>query len=131
MHERLYEQVIEAIGAGDAAALDELLAADVVDHNPMSGQRPGLPGFKDWMEAVRTSFPDLAGTVEDVVAAGDRVAGRVTWRGTHSGAFMAVPPTGLAVEFTAIHILRIADGRIAEWWGAANLLEALEQIGAR
>lgn len=91
----LYEQVIAAIGAGDAPALDELLAADVIDHNPMPGQRPGLPGLP-------------TGTVEDVLAEGDRVAGRVTWRGTQCGPFA-----------------------IAEWWGAANLLEALVQIGSR
>jgi hypothetical protein len=34
------------------------------------------------------------------------------------------------VYFTAIHIVRLVDGRIAEWWGVADLLGALEQVGA-
>ena len=124
----LYRQVIEAVGRGAAAALDDLLATDVVDHNPLPEQRPGPPGFEDWMSAVRASFPDLTGTVEDVVAEGDRVAGRV---GTPSGDFLGVAPTARPVAFTAIHIVRIEHGRIAGWWGAANLLDALGQIGAR
>ena len=130
-HKEVYRRTIEAIGHGDADALDELLSPDVVDHNPLPGQPPGLTGFKHWMHTVRTSLPDLEGTIEDVVAEGDRVAGRVTWRGTQHGPFAGVGPTGNPIQFTAIHIVRLAGGRIAEWWGAANLLDALEQIGAR
>lgn len=124
----VYRSAIEAIAAGDAAALDDLLAPDVVDHNPMPGQPPGIAGFKQWMASARASFPDLAGEVEDVVAAGDRVAGRVTWSGTHRGTFVGVAPTGGRVAFTAIHIVRLAGGRIVEWWGVADLLGALEQV---
>jgi len=127
-HREVYRRVIDAISCGDADALDGLLAADVVDHNPMPGQAPGLEGFKEWMGAVRASFPDLTGSIEDVVAEGDRVAGRVTWYGTHHGPFAGHAATGRPVSFTAIHIVRLADGRIAEWWGAANVLDAIEQI---
>ena len=127
----VYRRAIAAISRGDADALDALLAADIVDHNGIAGQPPGRDGFKHWMRSVRTSLPDLTGTVEDVVAAGDRVAGRVTWRGTQSGPFAGIAASGKPVCFTAIHIVRLADGRIAEWWGAANLLDALDQIGTR
>ena len=48
-------------------------------------QVPGLTGFKQWVTTARTSFPDLRATVEQVLAEGDLVAGRVTWRGTHDG----------------------------------------------
>jgi len=33
----------------------------------------------------RTAFPDLTATVEDVIAEGDKVAYRLTFRGTHQG----------------------------------------------
>jgi len=130
-HRDVYRRAIEAVGRGDGDALDALLAPDMTDHNPMPGQPPGREGFKHWMRSVRTSLPGLTGSVEDVVAEGDRVAGRITWAGTHRGTFAGVAATGKPVRFTAIHIVRLADGRIAEWWGAASLLDALEQIGAR
>ena len=129
-HRAVYRRAIEAISRGDAAALEQLLAPDVVDHNPMPDQSPGVEGFKQWMSAARASFPDLAGTIEDLVAEGDRIVGRVTWRGTQTGPFVGVGPTGKTVSFTAIHIVRLVDGRIAEWWGVADLLGALEQVGA-
>src|ERR671914_2718079 len=90
----IYRRIIDAISRGDAEALDELMAPDIVDHNPVPDQAPGVEGFKQWMAYARSSFPDFAGTVEDVVAEGDRVAARVTWRGTHRGEFLGIPPTG-------------------------------------
>jgi hypothetical protein len=66
----------------DMAALDVLLARDLIDHNPMPGQAPGIVGFKQWASAVRSSFPDVHGSVEIVLAEGDFVTGHVIWRGT-------------------------------------------------
>jgi predicted ester cyclase len=80
---------------------------------------------------VRTSFPDFRGTVEILLAEGDLVAGRVTWRGTQQGPFLGLPPSGTQVEIAAFHIVRLSAGRIVEWWGTADLLGALQQLDAR
>jgi steroid delta-isomerase-like uncharacterized protein len=125
-----YRRIIEAISKGDAGALHDLVAPDIVDHNPSPNQAPGLEGFKQWMVAVRTSFPDLEGTVNDVLAEGDRVAARVTWRGTHRGDFAGVRATNKPVSFAAFHVVRFSRGQAIEWWGTADLLGALQQIGA-
>jgi hypothetical protein len=67
----IYRAVVAAVGVGDMAALDVLLARDLIDHNPMPGQAPGIVGFKQWASAVRSSFPDVHGSVEIVLAEGD------------------------------------------------------------
>jgi steroid delta-isomerase-like uncharacterized protein len=128
--ENIYRRIIEAIGRGDADALDELMAPDIVDHNPVPDQAPGVEGFKQWMAYARSSFPDLSGTVEDIIGEGDRVATRVTWRATHRGEFLGIPPTGRTVSFAAFHIVRFSGGRAAEWWGTADLLSVIQQLGA-
>jgi steroid delta-isomerase-like uncharacterized protein len=125
-----YRRIIDAISRGDADGLDELIAPDVVDHNPIPDQAPGRDGFKQWMAAARTAFPDMRGTVEDVIAEGDRVAARMTWHGTHRGAFMGVGPTGKRISFSAFHLVRFSQDRAVEWWGTADLLGALRQLGA-
>ena len=81
-HKVAYRRIIEAVNAGDFDALDALFVADMVDHNPVPGQVPGLAGFKQWMATARRSFPDLHGKVGHLVAEGELVAGRITWRGT-------------------------------------------------
>ena len=129
-HEAAYRRLLEAVGTGRDEEADEVLAAEFVDHNPMPGQSPGPAGFKEWMRAVRAPFPDLTATVQDVVADRDRLAGRVRYRGTHGGAFLGIAATGRQVEFEAFHFVHFRDGRIVEWWGTADLLGALQQIGA-
>jgi steroid delta-isomerase-like uncharacterized protein len=127
----VYRQVFDAVNRGDEAALDALLTEDVLDHNPIPGQAPGIPGFRQWMRYVRAAFPDVHVAVEDTMSQGDRVAGRVTWRGTHQGPLAGIAGTGRPVEFTAIHIVRFENGKAAEWWGVADLLGALMQTGAQ
>jgi steroid delta-isomerase-like uncharacterized protein len=129
-HKDVYRRVIEAVSQGDSDALDGLMAQDMVDHNPIPDQTPGLEGFKQWMTSARASFPDFQGTVEDVIAEGDRVAGRITWRGTHQGTFLGLLPTNREVAISAFHIVRFADDRVADWWGTADLLGGLMQLGA-
>jgi predicted ester cyclase len=126
-----YKRIIAAISTGDEPTLDELLDDTVVDHNPVPDQPAGRLGFKYWMRYVRTAFPDLVGEVEDVLVEGDAAAARVTWRGTHGGAFLDVPATGVTVAFPAFHIVRFRAGRAIEWWGTADLLGAVTQLGAR
>ena len=128
--EGAYRQLIAAVGTGSEDVVDDLLSPDFVDHNPVPGQPPGPDGFKLWMRGARSAFPDLLGTVEDVVSDSHRVAGRVSYRGTHRGDFLGIPATGRAVEFEAFHIVRFRDRQIVEWWGAADLLGALQQLGA-
>jgi predicted ester cyclase len=48
-------------------------------------------------------------TIEDIVAEGDRVVVRNTWRATDS-------QSGQRIEFAGIVIWRIADGQLAERW---------------
>lgn len=110
-----------AVSANDESNLDELLAPDFVDHNPMPDQQPGREGFKQWMRTARSSFPDLQVFGEDVVAEDDRVAGRVRYRGTHAGPLVGVGGTGRRVEFEAFHVVRFRHRQIAEWWGTTDL----------
>jgi len=129
-HKAAYRRIIEAVNAGDFDALDALFAADMVDHNPVPDQAPGLAGFKQWMATARRSFPHLHGTVGHVLAEGDLVAGRVTWSGTQAGPFAGAAPTGQSVAFEAYHIARFEGGKVAEWWGTADIFGALAQLGA-
>jgi steroid delta-isomerase-like uncharacterized protein len=125
-----YEAIISAVAAADQDALDELIAEDIVDHNPVPGQVPGRVGIKHWVTSMHDAFADLTGVVEDTVVEGNRVAARVTWRGTHHGTFVGVPGTGAPVEMQSVQILRFSDGMASEWWGTADIFGALVQIGA-
>lgn len=120
----------EAFNGGNLEVADELVASDVVDHDPAPGQAPGREGIKQFVATLRAAFPDLRMAVENVVAEGDMVAFSYTISGTHQGEWMGVPPTGRRVEVKAMEMVRIVDGKMVDRWGNTDELGLLQQIGA-
>ena len=75
------------------------------------------------------AFPDATGTLELMVAEGDKVAIRVTWRGIHKGEYVGVAPTGKRVEMTNSGVFRIAGGKVSELWAMLDNLRFMQQLG--
>jgi steroid delta-isomerase-like uncharacterized protein len=114
---------------GDLGAVDELVAADYVEHNPaMPGEVRGREAYTARVSAVRSAFAGFEVVPEDVIAEGDIVVVRHTGRGTHVGEFSGVPPTGNAFEVPGVAVHRIADGQIAEAWVNLDALGLLHQL---
>ena len=111
------------------ALLDELLAPTYVLHLPGSPPIAGIEPAKQLMVAYTSGFPDLQLTTEDLVAEGDKVAIRNTWRGTHEGVFQGIPSTGKHVTFTGTDIFRCVGGKIAEQWADLDALGLMHQLG--
>lgn len=119
----------EAFNAGQFDVVDEAFAAEYLDHEAGPGAPRGPKGFTGFVRAFRTTFPDVEVTVEDLIAEGDKVALRVTWRGPQVGALGGVPATGLPVEFPGFHVYRFEHGKVAEHWGLQDDLGLLLQLG--
>jgi steroid delta-isomerase-like uncharacterized protein len=115
----------EAWNQRNLAVLDELYAPDFVYHSDLTS----LEAYKQAIELNLTAFPDLHFTIEDMVAEGDRVGARWTFRGTHQGLFQDIPPTGKQVTITGISIFRVANGKGVEVWTDADYLGMLQQLG--
>ena len=121
----------EAHNANDLDALDEIVAADLITHNQMPGVPSGLEGGKMVHGIAVAAFPDFRADIEDLIAEGDKVVARLTFRGTHSGgAFMGIPASGKQFVFSAMAIFRIEGGKIVEHWGEEDSLGWLQQLGA-
>lgn len=124
--------VEECVNANRPEALDRYVAADVRVHPGTPGAAPGTVGIAALEQAFRgfhQVFPDLSITLDDLVAADDRVAVRWTARGTHSAALAGVAATGTAVRWGGMDLYRLVDGRIVDWWRNDDVLELLKQLG--
>ena len=124
----MIRRVGEVFNQGDLAVVDEVMAADYVHHGPF-GEFKGPEGFKQMVTMFRTAFPDLNMTIEDMVAEGDKVASRLTLRGTHKGEYMGIAATGKQVTVTEIVISRFAGGKEVEAWGSPDLMGMMQQLG--
>jgi predicted ester cyclase len=124
---RLYDEVFVN---WNLDLVDELIGPEFVGHEMPPGTPPGPVGFKQFYGWLRSAFPDLRYTVDDVIAEGDRVVVRWTWSCTHKGEFMGIAPTGKQASVTGMAIYRVASGKCVERWVELGLLTLVQQLGA-
>jgi predicted ester cyclase len=93
----------------------------------------GPEGIKLYVTAYRNAFPNLEVDVEDQLADENKVVTRWTVRGTHSGEFLGLAPTGDEVTVSGIEFARIVGGRIDEAWVGyhpfAEQMPSLQHVG--
>jgi predicted ester cyclase len=128
---RLLEQ---SFNDGNFELIDQLVAAEAVNHDPATpAAMRGLRGpevFKRQVGMYRTAFPDLRITVDDVIAADDKVVLRWHSEGTHRGELAGLAPTGARGSVTGISIDRWEGGKVVEAWAEWDNLGLARQLGA-
>jgi steroid delta-isomerase-like uncharacterized protein len=107
-----------------------IFATDYVRHdlrpgNPVSGPEGQMRIATDF----RSAFPDLTMTVDLMIAEGDMVVVRWTTKGTHTGQWGKVLPTGKHATFSGVNIFRIENGKVAELWNHRDDLGLMQQLG--
>jgi predicted ester cyclase len=125
--QRFNELVGEVFRTGNVDVLDEVLAPELIYHQP--GAPPDLQSYKRFLAMFRLACPDMSYTLEDMIAEGDKVVDRLTWQATHQGLFLGIPPSGNRLTVTEIHINRIAESRIVERWSQPDTLGLMRQLG--
>ena len=120
------QTLFETFNHGDLSPIETLVGPEYVG---AQGDK-GPAGFKAVVVGLRTAFPDLHYTLDDVMAEGDQVAVRWHWTGTHRAPFRVFPATGKAVTNTGAGIFRLRDGKIVTAVLEKDRLGFLEQIGA-
>ncbi len=133
MSERSAKDVVEDLfrrqQAGDATALDDLVAEDMINHAAGPQGRKGLNLILDTIAA------DLGPVVVEqhhLIADGDLVAQHLTLHGTHRASTMPLlagtSASGRPTAWTFIHIWRVVDGMVVEHWACRDDSGLLEQV---
>ena len=119
----------EIVNQRNPDLIEEFYPPEFVWHEPDRDIR-GYEQAKQFVSTFFQAFPDINISVEDVIAEGDKVVSRYTFRGTHQGETEEFgPPTGRQIELKGITIHRIEGGKIVEDWDAYDNLTTLQQLG--
>jgi predicted ester cyclase len=90
-----------------------------------------LEATKEFTELFFSAFPDLKHPVDELIAEGDTVAFRCRYEGTHTGEdFMGVAATGRHFSAVGAGVVRVLDGKVAEFWVSPDRMTIMQQIGA-
>jgi predicted ester cyclase len=95
---------------------------------PPEGPEVGPGARRKLYETFYQAIPDARAEVLDVVAEGDKVVLVDRFGGTHRGEFFGRPGTGDRIEWMAIHIYTIRDGKVLED-AVRDTLAIMQQLG--
>jgi predicted ester cyclase len=120
----------EVVNTGNVERLAEFIAPDYTEVYNNVRYAVGLDGAREHILGSRRTYANLHLTIEQQIAEGDWVVSRATARGTHSGEWRGIKPTGKSLVMTVVNVDKVVNGRIVEHGGAANMLEPLLEAGA-
>lgn len=119
----------EVINAGNTAAIADFCVAGSMFARGIEGQT----------KVMKTAFPDNQLSIDDIVAEGNKVAIRVTVRGTNTGPMLGlpalgklevpVPPTGKSVTGSAMYMFTVSEGKIVSFAIELDQIGLLRQLG--
>jgi steroid delta-isomerase-like uncharacterized protein len=118
----------EGFIGGKVGVVDDVVAPDCLDHDPLPGQPQGREGQRYTCQMVVAGLSDRS-IEEDYLAVDDKVVESWVCSGTHTGDFLGIPATGKRLSVRGMEIWRVTDGQIVERWGVVDGAGVLEQLG--
>jgi steroid delta-isomerase-like uncharacterized protein len=112
---------------GDHAA--NYLTADAQFHAGTVGDFTGRATVAAILASVVAALPDLHPSVQDIFAHGDEVVVRLVVSGTQEGPLLGIPASGRHVQWDAIDLYRIKNGKISQEWASEDLTAILNDTG--
>lgn len=114
----------------DWAEAAKYIAADHVNHGPMTDQLPaGAEGNKAFVSGMLAAFPDVQYTIDQQEAEGDTVRTWLTYTGANTGSLNGMPPTGKRATVKVLITDRLANGKIVESWAEWDPQDMMRQLG--
>ncbi|UGY93392.1 ester cyclase [Streptomyces gobiensis] len=120
----------EVINNRNLNAADELCTADYREHDTaLSSYDLGLAQAKEENRQILEALhPTL--TIEGMVAEGDMVSARMSFKGRHVGPYQGLEATNREISGTGHVTFRCVSGKIAESWWNWDELGLMQQLGA-
>lgn len=124
---RQYVDRIE--NTGDVSDIGEFISQNYTEVYEGERYPIGIQGAIDHVLGVRRVFPDLKITIENQISEGEWIVSTYSVTGTFKDEWFGMKPTGQPITFSGVNVDRIADGKIIEHGGAANMFEPLLKAG--
>jgi len=120
---------LRGIDDQDWERLRELWAEDISVYSLDKPEPFGREDTIEYIQAFYTAFPDNVHDIHEIIAEGDFVAVMLTNTGTHQEDFFGIPGTGNTISVGAMHLVKVLDGVVVEWWLLDDNLGLMQQLG--
>jgi predicted ester cyclase len=130
---RMVRRMIQVFNTGDVSKVNEFVGPEYFNHesqaDPRRAKMRGPEEVIDTIRNLRSAFADLRYEEQDIIASNDKVISIAQVSGKHVGNFFGIEPTGRSFSYLAVHIFRIANGKIVEHRAVRDDLRFMFQLG--
>ena len=74
-------------------------------------------------------FPDYHGTIENIIAEGDKFGLVLHMQGHILANILGFAPSGKKISYKSVTIKRIVNGKMVEGWTVNDMVNAFKEIG--
>jgi len=128
----IMNRFVEFINTASEKLAEELINPTAQFYVPgHSEPMQGPAGYLAVIGMMRSGFPDIQWTLEELIVEDDKVAARFMMRGTHKGSFFGVPPTGKPIAIRAMNFYRLSNGQFVEEYGMPDMMGLMQQLGVQ
>lgn len=120
---------VDLFMAGQWDDFDQVIATDAVLHYPGGVDVVGLDAMKAGWKVFYGALSDVKATPVAEVSEGDLLMEFYVMEGNYTGDYMGQQVSGLPVKYDQVEMVRVEDGKIAEWWVQMDRLGMSEQLG--
>ena len=127
---QIVKTYIDTFCRGDLDAWLATFAPDGTCSDPGTPQLLSGPAIKDHYAALFAGFPDLAvETVAVQAITADLAVWRWVIRGTHTGSYRGLPPSGRSLILPGCEFIAVREGLVQRVEGYFDRLSMLQQLG--
>ena len=108
---------------------NELWAKDCIQYMNSNSKPVDHDQYEQMIKHFYSEFPEITHDIHELIAKEDKVIVLFTARTIHNVESFGVPATGRELEWRAIAIFQILEGKIQRRWEVADLLSMYEQLG--
>jgi steroid delta-isomerase-like uncharacterized protein len=111
---------------GDEEVARRILSSDLEFRGSTGPTLSGVERFLGYVRLIRGALDGYECVIEDAVVEPPKVFARMLFRGTHTGPFFGVPPTGKVLSWAGAALFTVAGSRIDSIWVLGDV-DALKQ----
>ena len=128
-NKEVVHRFIEIFQSGNWDDLDEVIASDCVLHYPGGEDVIGLEAMTAGWGVFFGAMRDMQAIPVAEISEGDLLVDFLTFEATYEGDYMGQQISGVPIKYNQVEMMRIADGKIVEWWVENDRLWMSQQLG--
>jgi len=118
----------ELWNAWSVTTLEELISPNIVFRGSIGTAVHGIEEFKQYVNRIRSAFPDFHNHIEEIIGEGDKVVVRLTYTGTHRGELFGFSGTNKRITYQGITIFQFGGGKIVSGYVLGDTESLKRQI---